>query len=360
MENKRVLIGMSGGIDSSISAILLKEQGYELVGLTLRTWDYITDSCMSKKTGCCSVEALYEAKDFCKKLGFEHYTLDVREQFNNHVIKNFVDEYLNARTPNPCVVCNPFFKWDAVINKANELNCAYIATGHYSQIIKKDERYILQKGLDSNKDQSYFLWGLSQKHLSRTLFPLGDFTKDEVREIAKNHGFNLLAQKKESQEICFVQKGDYRDFLKERLPDLEQKLKGGNFVDSSGKILGQHKGYPFYTIGQRKGLEIAVGYPLYVQKIDSKTNTVVLGPREELYKKEMFVRNFNLIKYENIDNELEVYTKIRYRSESVLSRIKKENGLVKVEFYENVSSITPGQSAVFYQDKDVVGGGFIV
>lgn len=351
---------MSGGIDSSIASVLLQEQNFQLEGITLRVWDYISESCLAKQKGCCSVEALFEAKKLSEKLGFEHHTADVRDDFKNFVIKNFIDEYLAGHTPNPCVLCNPFFKWDKVLAKADELNCFYIATGHYARIRHENERYILSKGNDIIKDQSYFLWQLSQKQLERTLFPLGQFTKPEIRQIAQERGFKKLTEKRESQEICFVQKGDYRQFLNEQVPGLEKKVIGGNFVDTNGKILGKHKGYPYYTIGQRKGLNIAVGHPLYVIEINPDTNTIVLGEKQDLLKNELWAKDINLIKYPKLKGKLDVDIKIRYRTQVDKGIIEQKNDKIFVKFIQPVTGITPGQSAVFYEGEDVIGGGIIM
>ncbi len=359
MSKGKVLLCMSGGIDSSVAAMLLEEQGYELHGLTYRPYDVISPSCMEKQTGCCSVDAIFEAKSLANDLGFGHSILDIRKEFDKTVITNFVDEYLSGRTPNPCVVCNRTIKWGEVIEKANELECDFIATGHYAQIGEKDGRYFLIKGSDDKKDQTYFLWQLSQEDLKRTLFPLGNLTKPEVRNIAANKGYENISKKRESQEICFIPDNNYRRFIKERIPDLEEQVGKGNFVDKDGKVLGQHDGYPFYTIGQRKGLNIALGHPAYVTQIDAKTNTVVLGKREDLNKKELWLDELNLMKYDKIDGELEVTTKIRYNNAGTLSRISQHNNKLKVEFYENTWAVTPGQSAVFFEGNDLVGGGII-
>lgn len=359
MSKGKVLLCMSGGIDSSVAAMLLEEQGYELHGLTYRPYDAISPSCMEKQTGCCSVDAIFEAKTLANDLGFDHSILDIRKEFDKTVITNFVEEYLAGRTPNPCVVCNRTIKWGEVIQKADELGCDFIATGHYAQIGEEDGRYFLIKGSDDNKDQTYFLWQLSQDDLKRTLFPLGHLTKPEVRKIAADKGYEKISKKRESQEICFIPDNNYRRFIKERIPDLEEQIGKGNFVDREGKILGQHDGYPFYTIGQRKGLNIALGHPAYVTHIDAKTNTVVLGKREDLNKNELWLEEFNLMKYVKIEGELEVTTKIRYNNAGTLSRISQHGDKLKVEFYEDTWAVTPGQSAVFFEGNDLVGGGII-
>lgn len=359
MSKGKVLLCMSGGIDSSVAAMLLEDEGYELHGLTYRPYDAISPACMEKQTGCCSVDAIFEAKSLAYSLGFEHSILDIRKEFDKTVINNFVSEYLAGRTPNPCVICNRVIKWGEVITKADELGCEYIATGHYAQIGEKDGRYFLIQGDDDSKDQTYFLWQLSQKDLKRTLFPLGHLTKPEVRKIALDKGFEQISKKRESQEICFIPDNDYRRFIKERVPDLAEKVGEGNYVDKNGKVLGKHKGFPFYTIGQRKGLEIALGQPMYVVDIDADTNVIVLGEREDLNKKELWVENINLMKYPKIEGEMEVITKIRYNNKGTLSRISQHGDKIKVEFYESAWAITPGQSAIFLEGRDVIGGGVI-
>lgn len=359
MVKGKVLIAMSGGLDSSVAAILLQEQGYELIGATYRPWDSISRACMEKETGCCSVDAIFEAKNMAKKLGFDHHIIDFRKEFRETVINNFIDEYLNGRTPNPCVLCNAYIKWGDLLSKADELGCEYVATGHYAKIKNENNRLFLSKGIDKLKDQSYFLWMLSQENLKRTLFPLGNYQKTEIRKLAEQKGFTKIANKRESQEICFIPDNDYRRFLKEEVPELINKIGKGNFVSTSGKILGKHNGYPFYTVGQRKGLEIAVGHPLYVVKIDKNRNEVILGTKEELTRKIMVVNGLISNKYEVIPNNIEVYTKIRYRNKGHLSRLVKDNNAIQVEFYDEISAIAPGQSAVFYEGNDLIGGGFI-
>ncbi|MCF8359622.1 MAG: tRNA 2-thiouridine(34) synthase MnmA [Prolixibacteraceae bacterium] len=359
MPKGKVLLCMSGGIDSSVAAMLLVDQGYDVHGLTYRPYDSISPACMEKQTGCCTVDSIFEAKALADKLGIPHTVLDIRDEFEKTVISDFIQEYLSGRTPNPCVLCNRVIKWGEVLRKADELQCDYIATGHYAQIGQQNGRHFLIKGNDENKDQTYFLWQLSQRDLKRTLFPLGRLTKDEVRKIAHQKGFEKMAHKRESQEICFIPDNDYRRFIKENVKGIEEKIGPGNFVNLEGKILGQHKGYPFYTIGQRKGLVIALGHPAYVVDIIPETNTVVLGQRADLNRKELWTDNLNLMKYPEIKGELEVATKIRYNNKGTLSRISQHGNKIKVEFYENTWAVTPGQSAVFYEGSHLVGGGII-
>ncbi len=355
----KVLVAMSGGLDSSVVALMLHNEGYEVIGITMKTWDYATSGGSKRTTGCCSLDDINDARQLAVNCGFPHYILDIRAEFGDFIIDNFVEEYLAGRTPNPCVLCNTHIKWDALLKRADKLGCKYIATGHYAQVRQENGRYVVSKGLDETKDQSYVLWGLSQESLARTIFPLGKYHKSEIRQLALDSGYTELAKKSESYEICFVPDNDYRGFLKRKDPGLEERVKGGNFVNREGKVLGKHEGYPFYTIGQRKGLELAFGHPMYVTEINPETNTVVLGEKEDLEKLEMLVKKVNMIKYASLPEGFEALTKIRYKDKGMLSSLTHEGDLLKVEFYNNVSAIAPGQSAVFYEGNDLLGGGFI-
>lgn len=351
---------MSGGIDSSVAAMLLHEQGYEVIGITMKTWDYASSGGTRKTTGCCSLDDINDARILAVNMGFHHIILDIREEFGDYIIDNFVDEYMAGRTPNPCVLCNTHIKWDALLKRADQLGCDFIATGHYAQVRNENGRYVISKGKDENKDQSYVLWGLSQEALARTMFPLGGFSKPAIRKMALDRGYEELSKKGESFEICFVPDNDYRGFLKRRVDGLEEKVDGGDFVDIDGKVIGKHKGYPFYTIGQRKGLEVAFGDPRYVIKINAEANIVVLGTKEDLNKKEVFVRNPNISKYEKLPKQMEALSKIRYKDSGKNSEISTlDDGRIKIDFYEEVQGVAPGQSAVFYDGNDLIGGGFI-
>lgn len=351
---------MSGGIDSSIAAMMLHEQGYEVIGLTMKTWDYSSSGGGKKETGCCSLDSINDARAVAVRFGFPHYILDIRNEFNASIIDNFVDEYLAGRTPNPCVLCNTHIKWEALLKRADMLDCEFIATGHYARVREENSRFIVSKGMDQAKDQSYVLWGLTQECLSRTHFPIGGFRKEEIRSVAISNGFRELAQKSESYEICFIPDNDYRSFLKRRIDGLEERLDGGSFIRRDGTVIGRHKGYPFYTIGQRKGLDIAVGSPLYVLDIIPESNTVVLGEKDDLVRQSMKVRGFNSIKYGELTADMLATTKVRYKHDGAASIINGlPDGDVSVEFLEEVSGIAPGQSAVFYEDNDLIGGGFI-
>lgn len=355
------MVAMSGGIDSSITALLLKDQGYELVGATLRIWDYLSEGCKEKETGCCSMESIFEARDFAESLGIEHHIIDIRNEFKETVVQDFIDEYMRGRTPNPCVVCNPLIKWGAILKMADELGCYYIATGHYSQVATDGKRNYITRAADVSKDQSYVLWQLTQEQIDRTILPLGKYKKSEIKALAEERGFVKLAKKKESMEVCFIPDNDYRGFLRNRMPELEDKSNEGNFVDAQGKVLGQHKGYPFYTIGQRKGLNIALGHPAYVTDIDKDTNTITLGLPEDLLTSTMRVCKYNGHKYEQLPTDRELHVKIRYNTPPVACRVVGHEGdIIIIEFNKPVSAVTPGQSAVFYDGEDVAGGALIL
>ena len=358
--NGKVLVAMSGGIDSTVAALMLHHQGYEVVGITMKTWDYASAGTSKKETGCCNLDSFNDARAAAVHHGFPHFVLDIREEFGGFVVENFVDEYLAGRTPNPCVMCNTHIKWRALLKRADALGCDFIATGHYANVRQHtNDRFVISKGKDETKDQSYVLWGLQQDLLSRTILPLGNYHKTEIRQMAHDMGYPELAKKSESYEICFVPDNDYRGFLKRKVDGLEEKVAGGNFIDKHGKILGKHKGYPFYTIGQRKGLDIAVGRPVFVTSILPETNTVVLGDEADLDQSEMVVGKLNMIKYDTITPGMEALTKIRYKDGGKLSNLYPTNNVMNVRFYENVKGIAPGQSGVFYEGDDVIGGGII-
>lgn len=356
----KILVAMSGGIDSTVTAMLLQEQGYEIIGITMKTWDYASSGGDRKETGCCSLDSINDARQVAVEKGFHHFIVDIREEFGDYVIDNFVEEYLSGRTPNPCVLCNTHIKWEALLKRADALGCEYIATGHYARIGFHNDRYFIRRAVDHNKDQSYVLWGLSQECIKRSLFPLGEMTKPEVRQLAADYGYLELSQKPESFEICFVPDNDYRSFLRHRVPELDDRVKGGTYVNKEGKILGKHQGYPFYTVGQRKGLGVTFQEPMFVSEIIPETNTIVLGREDELIRNHMNVGGVNLLKYASIPNSLEAITKIRYRDQGTLSELTQiSEDKVEVSFMANVRGIAPGQSAVFYENDDVIGGGII-
>jgi tRNA-uridine 2-sulfurtransferase len=357
----KVLVAMSGGIDSTATAMMLHEEGYEVVGITMKTWDYANSGGSKKETGCCSLDSINDARAVAVKMGFHHFIVDIREEFGDYVIDNFVDEYLAGRTPNPCILCNTHIKWSALLRRADALDCAYIATGHYAVINEHEGRKYITKSADLKKDQSYVLWGLSQECMERTLFPLGQMQKPAVRQYVHAAGYEEFSKKAESYEICFVPDNDYRGFLKRRVPTLQAQVKGGPFVNTNGEVIGKHDGYPFYTIGQRKGLGKAFGEPMFVTKIVPETNTVVLGRMDELFRNGMTVGKINLQKYAQIPDGMESVTQIRYNDGGALSQLKnKDEGTLEVEFYANVKGVAPGQSAVFYEGDDIIGGGIIM
>ena len=347
---QRVLMAMSGGIDSSVAAMLLLEKGYELTGVTFRTFDSIKPSCLAKEKGCCSVESIMEARNLAHRLGFEHHIVDFRDVFREHVIANFVEEYSHGRTPNPCVMCNSHIKWGVLLEEANRHKCELIATGHYARIAQQGGHWFLRRAADSHKDQTYFLWMLTEENLSRTVFPLGDLTKDEVRQMAAERGFEQLSKKKESQEICFIPDNDYRSFLASEGCESHE----GQYIDGEGKAIGRHAGYQNYTIGQRKGLGVALGYPAFVTRIDAENNEVTLGRHDDLLQTEVRLRED--MRFLG-DSSQPVQAQIRYRSQPTEAFV--DTGQHSLHFAAPVWAAAPGQSAVIYQDELLVGGGII-
>jgi tRNA-specific 2-thiouridylase len=327
----------------------------------MKTWDYAASGGKGKKeTGCCNLDSFNDARQAAVQHGFPHFILDIRDEFGDAVIDNFVEEYIAGRTPNPCVMCNTHIKWRALLKRADALDCEFIATGHYAQVHRHENgRYFIRKGIDSTKDQSYALWGLQQDLLQRTILPLGQYHKSAIRKMALDFGYPELAAKNESYEICFIPDNDYRGFLKRRVPDLEQKVKNGDFVDTRGNFLGKHQGYPFYTIGQRKGLDIALGKPAFVTDIDPETNTVTLGEEDELKRPGMNVYKLNWMKYEGMQEGMSAVTKVRYKDSGTAGNLFSSPSGLQVRFAEPVKGIAPGQSAVFYEGDDVIGGGII-
>ena len=396
--SKRVLIGMSGGIDSTVAAILLLEQGYELVGATFRTFDPtpiantqspISNTHPSLEGGaggrlpsphCASEQSIMEAQRMAATLGFEHHILDFRDTFREHVIGNFVSEYARGRTPNPCVLCNSHIKWGKLMQAAEQYGCDYIATGHYAQIAEHRGHMYLKTAVDTHKDQTYFLWMLTEENLRHTIFPLGGLTKTQVRQIALDHGFEALSKKAESQEICFVPNNDYRTFLAQQGVSIPK----GEYVDSQGNILGMHQGYCHYTIGQRKGLGIALGAPKFVTKIDAENNRVTLGDRDDLLTTQATIADVRIRDWDWLKESPQVQARIRYKSPAAPARLlpiantqlpiadsqlpisnsptlplEGELEGTSITFSTPVWGVTPGQSLVMYKDNLVVGGGII-
>ena len=355
-KEQRVLVGMSGGIDSSATCIMLQEQGYEVVGVTMRTWDVPSSFSNPEQT---EPNFVLEAQALAKRLGIEHHVADVRKEFKEVIVKYFIDEYMQGRTPNPCVMCNPLFKERLLCEWADRMNCAYISTGHYCQLEEKNGKLYIVTGDDITKDQSYFLWKLPQEILRRFIFPLGKLTKKEVRAYLLEKGFEQKAKSGESMEICFIE-GDYRDFLRQECPDLDTKVGPGWFVDSKGIKLGEHKGFPYYTIGQRRGLEIALGHPAYVLRINAEKNTVILGNVEDLQTEYMLVEDPLIVDMDELTQCKNISVRIRYRSKPIPCRVLPlEDARMLVKFEAEASAIAPGQSAVFYDGNRVLGGAFI-
>lgn len=349
MKNKKVLLGMSGGVDSSVSALLLQEQGYEVIGTTLELF----------AGGVCSnTETSTDAKKVCNDLQIEHYEYDCKEEFKKHVIEDFINCYANCKTPNPCIECNRYMKFGIMWEKAKELGCKYIATGHYAktEYSEKYGRWVLKKSNAGKKDQSYVLWNIPKDILGHILFPLSDFEdKEEIREIARKNELNV-ANKPDSEDICFIPDGNYKTFLEN---NSNIKPKQGNIVNSKEEVLGKHTGLYNYTIGQRKGLGISHSAPLFVLGFNPLKNEVIVGEEDELYKKEIVVIDINLLLVDEIEEPMEVEVKTRYSAKVAKAQIMQKGNEIKVIFEEPQRAITPGQSAVFYAGDIVLGGGKI-
>ncbi|EDT85842.1 tRNA 2-thiouridine(34) synthase MnmA [Clostridium botulinum] len=352
---KKVLVGMSGGVDSSVAAYLLKEQGYEVIGVTMQIWQD-DEEFIEKEGGCCSLSAVADARRVANKIGIPFYVMNFKDAFKRNVIDYFVDEYMEGRTPNPCIACNKFIKFSSFLDKAMAMGIDYVATGHYAIIKKHNDRYIIKKSEDDKKDQTYALYNLTQFQLERTLMPCGQYKKSKIREIAKEIGLRVH-NKKDSEEICFIPDNDHGRYIKNRFPN---KVREGNFVDKQGNILGTHKGIVYYTIGQRKGLSIAFGKPMYVVDINPFRNEVVLGDLEDLLNTELIAKDTNYIPFDTLKEPMEVEAKIRYSqipSKAIITPI--DDGRVRVNFHEKQRAITKGQSVVFYKDDLLIGGGII-
>lgn len=348
-EEKKVLLGMSGGVDSSVSALLLKNEGFEVVGVTMELF---------AGSSCCNINTYLDAKNVCKSIGIPHFTIDYKNEFKKYVIDDFINCYKNCKTPNPCIECNKFMKFGLMYEKAKELGCNYIATGHYAktEYSEKYGRWVLKKSNAGKKDQSYVLWNIPKDLIEHVLFPLADFeTKDEIRAIARENNLKV-ANKPDSEDICFVPDGNYKKFL-ENNSDI--KPKNGNIVNSKGEVLGIHSGLYNYTIGQRKGLGISYKVPLFVIGFNPSKNEVIVGEERELFTKQAYVKDINLLLFDKIEEELEVDVKTRYSSKMAKATIIQEDDIIKINFKEPQKAVTPGQSAVFYIDDIVVGGGKI-
>lgn len=359
--NGRVLVAMSGGVDSSVSAVMLHEAGYEVIGITMKTWDYHRSGGGGKETGCCTVESMNDARSIAVARGFKHFIVDIREEFGDWVINRFVDDYMSGRTPNPCVLCNTHIKWAALLRRADDLGCEHIATGHYANVRERDGRFVISKGRDHTKDQSYALWGVRQEHLARTLFPVGGHTKAEIREFASQSGLLNVAGKRDSYEICFIPDNDYRRFIADQVEGFEQRVGEGDFLDRHGRIVGRHTGYPNYTIGQRRGLHLPMGEPVYVTRIDPVTNQVTVGPKEDLMATTLIAGEVNRVALGQLPAEtMSVTAKIRYNDAGAPALLDSVgDGEIRVHFPAGREAITPGQAVVCYDGEDVLAGGWI-
>ncbi len=358
MSKKKVMLGMSGGVDSSVAAALLLDAGYDVIGVTLQIWPDVCKEKMDQEGGCCSASAVDDARRIANSLGIPYYVLNFKDTFQKKVIDYFKDEYFKGSTPNPCIACNRYVKFGNMLEKAQSMGIEYVATGHYARI-KFDSnsgRYLLRKSVTEKKDQTYALYNLDQNQLSKTLFPIGDYSKDRVREIAKELGFSLFS-KPDSQEICFIDDNDYGRFIRE---NSNKKIIPGNFLDKNGIILGKHQGIVNYTIGQRKGLGITFGKPMFVVDIDPVGNNVILGDNADVFSSSLIANDLNFISIDNLSEKIHVKAKIRYSAkESPATVTPLDNGSVEVLFDEPQRAITPGQSVVFYDDDIVIGGGVI-
>ena len=354
---KKVAVGMSGGVDSSVAAYLLKEQGYDVIGVTMQIWQDEDPLAQAENGGCCGLSAVDDARRVADRLGIPYYVLNFKREFKENVIDYFMDEYMHARTPNPCIACNRYVKWEALLNRARELGCDYIATGHYARVVQLDNgRYALKKSATDRKDQTYALYNLTQEQLAHTLMPVGEYEKEQIREIAAKIGL-LIANKPDSQEICFIPDNDYAGYIER---ESGKTFPKGNFIDLEGNILGTHKGIIHYTIGQRKGLGLSMGSPVFVVDIRPETNEVVIGSNLDTFHDSLYAGKVNLMSVDALEGEREVVAKIRYSHKGAPCRIRMvDEDTVLCKFEEPVRAITPGQAVVFY-DGDIVLGGAVI
>ena len=353
----KVVVGMSGGVDSSVAAYLLKEQGYDVIGVTMQIWQDEKQAAQEENGGCCGLSAVDDARRVAAALEIPYYVMNFKKEFKENVIDYFVEEYQNGRTPNPCIACNRYVKWESLLQRSLSIGAEYIATGHYARVVQLENgRYTLRRSATLAKDQTYALYNLTQEQLKRTLMPVGKYTKDEVRAIAEK--INLrIANKPDSQDICFVPDGDYAAYIEE---EAGVKVPEGNFVLTDGTVLGRHKGITHYTVGQRKGLGLALGYPAFVLEIRPETNEVVIGTKEESMTTQLRARNLNFMAVEDLTEPLHVFTKIRYNHKGAWCTIEKTGeDEVRCTFDEPQRAVTPGQAVVFYDGEYVLGGGTI-
>lgn len=356
---KTVVVGMSGGVDSSVAAYLLKEQGYNVIGVTMQIWQDEDNSVVEHEGGCCGLSAVDDARRVANMLGIPYYVMNFKREFQDNVIDYFTSSYLKGMTPNPCIACNRYVKWEALLKRSLEIGADYIATGHYARIEKlANGRYAICNSKTAAKDQTYALYNLTQEQLSHTLMPVGDFEKSRIREIAEKAGLPV-AKKPDSQEICFIPDNDYAGYIRRKCDC--SSIKQGNFVDKEGNVLGRHKGIINYTIGQRKGLNLSMGRPVFVTEIRTDTNEVVIGDSEDVFSRELYADNVNYMAWSDIEDNSRLFGKIRYSHKGAECTVNKcSDGRIKVTFDEPQRAITPGQAVVFYDGDAVVGGGTIV
>lgn len=355
---KKVVVGMSGGVDSSVAAYLLKEQGYDVIGVTMQIWQDEETAAVEENGGCCGLSAVDDARRVAAQLDIPYYVMNFKNDFKKNVIDYFVDEYKNGRTPNPCIACNRYVKWESLLQRSLMIGADYIATGHYARVEKLDNgRYAIRNSVTAKKDQTYALYNLTQEQLSKTLMPVGDYTKDEIRTIAEKIGIQV-AHKPDSMEICFVPDQDYAGYIERETGYVSKK---GNFVDLEGNVLGEHKGIIHYTVGQRKGLGLALGYPVFVVAIRPETNEVVVGRNEDVMAGKLYANRLNFMSIENPQDGMRVKAKIRYNHEGAWCTIRlKDKDLLECVFDEPQRAITPGQAVVLYDGEYVAGGGTII
>lgn len=356
--SQRVVVGMSGGVDSSMAACLLLEQGYEVAGVTMQLWQEEAPHIQKENDGCCGLTAAEEARRVAEQLGIRHFVMNFSEEFQTHVIDYFAKEYRNGRTPNPCIACNRYIKWEALLRRSMELGADYIATGHYARVVRQPNgRYALQKSVTAAKDQTYALYSLTQEQLSRTIMPVGEYEKEAVRKRAEEAGL-IVAHKPDSMEICFVPDGDYASFIER---ETGVKDEPGNFVDVYGNVLGVHKGITHYTIGQRKGLGLAMGHPVFVTEIRPETREVVIGESEDVFRRTLRADHLNFMSVPEFDGEVRAVAKIRYnhRGDDCVVRMLDQD-TAEVVFDRPQRAVTPGQAVVFYDGDVVMGGGTIM
>lgn len=354
---KKVAVGMSGGVDSSVAAYLLKEAGYDVIGVTMQVWQDEDPFAVAENGGCCGLSAVEDARRVADMLDIPYYVLNFKREFKKSVIDYFVDAYMHGKTPNPCIACNRYVKWEALLNRAMELDCDYIATGHYARVCQlANGRYAIRKSAADKKDQTYALYNLTQEQLKRTLMPVGEYEKDDVRKIAEKIGL-LVANKPDSQEICFIPDHDYASYIER---ETGNAFPQGNFVDVDGNILGRHKGIIHYTVGQRKGLGLSLGAPAFVLEIRPEINEVVIGTNEDTFHDALAADQVNFMSISDLDGEMHVTAKIRYSHKGSPCRIHMTgDDSITCQFEEPVRAITPGQAVVFYDEDVVVGGATI-